>query len=110
MKKKITKKNIIKNLNFKDKFGAKELSQNHKTIKIDNNIKKNDLNKKAIKSKKLNLKIIKNESSHSSDINGRNKEQKFNKKNYNKKTNKIIFKLDLKKRTNEKTPSPLNYR
>jgi len=106
----ITKKKIIKNLNFKDKFGEEELSPNHKTIKIDNNIKKNELNKKAIKSKKLNLKNITNERFHSSDINGRNKEQKLNKKNYNKKTNKKIFKLDLKKRTNVKTPSPLNYR
>ena len=98
-------------MNFKDKFGEEELSQNHKTVKIDNNIKKNDLNKKAIKSKKLNLKNITNERFHSSDINGRNKEQKFNKKNFiNKKTNKKIFKLDLKKRINVKTPSPLNYR
>ena len=73
--------------------------------------KKNDLNKKTIKSKKLNLKNISNERFHSSDINGRNKEQKFNKKNFiNKKTNKKIFKLDLKKRINVKTPSPLNYR
>lgn len=105
----LDKKKVIKNLNIKEKFGENELSPNHKVNTIDNNIKKNDLNKKAIKSKKLNLKNISNERFHSSDINGRNKEQKFNKKNV-KKTNKKIFKLDLKKRINVKTPSPLNYR
>ena len=110
-KKIIDKKKVIKNINIKDKFGENDLSPNHKVNTINNNIKKNELNKKAIKSKKLNLKNISNERFHSSDINGRNKEQKLNKKNFlNKKTNKKIFKLDLKKRVNVKTPSPLNYR
>ena len=110
-KKIIDKKKVIKNINIKDKFGKNDLSPNHKVNTIDNNIKKNELNKKAIKSKKLNLKNISTERFHSSDINGRNKEQKLNKKNFlNKKTNKKIFKLDLKKRVNVKTPSPLNYR
>ena len=107
---KIIDKKRIKNLNIKDKFGENELSPNHK-VTTNNNIKKNNLNKKAIRSKKLNLKKVSNERFHSSDINGRNKEQNFNKKNFiNKKTNKKIFKLDLKKRKNVKTPSPLNYR
>ena len=107
---KIIDKKRIKNLNIKDKFGENELSPNHK-VTTNNNIKKNILNKKAIRSKKLNLKKVSNERFHSSDINGRNKEQNFNKKNFiNKKTNKKIFKLDLKKRKNVKTPSPLNYR
>ena len=110
-KKIIDKKKVIKNINIKDKFGENDLSPNHKVNTINNNVKKNELNKKAIKSKKLNLKNISNERFHSSDINGRNKEQKLNKKKFlNKKTNKKIFKLDLKKRVNVKTPSPLNYR